>query len=127
MKPDITSKKDIELLVNSFYDKVKPDPLIGFFFKDIVPVNWPEHLPRMYDFWSSIVFGDGTFKGNPIAKHLKLNQMHRLTPAHFNHWLALWAANADALFAGPNTETIKQRAQTIAGIMQYKIRQLGMN
>jgi truncated hemoglobin YjbI len=31
-KPDITNRADIELLVNSFYAKVKEDKTIGFFF-----------------------------------------------------------------------------------------------
>ena len=28
-KKDIENRADVELLINSFYDKVKPDPVIG--------------------------------------------------------------------------------------------------
>ena len=50
MKTDIRNRKDIELLVDTFYDKIKTDAVIGFLFTEIAQVNWETHLPRMYDF-----------------------------------------------------------------------------
>ena len=50
MKGDITNRKDIEQLINAFYDKVKKDAVIGFIFNDVAKVNWEVHLPVMYDF-----------------------------------------------------------------------------
>lgn len=58
MKKDIEDRKDIELLINSFYDKVKQDAIIGSFFTEVVQVNWEKHLPVMYNFWENIVFQD---------------------------------------------------------------------
>ena len=40
MKKDIETRDDIELLVNSFYEKVKADPVIGHIFTDVFKVNW---------------------------------------------------------------------------------------
>lgn len=120
---DIENRQDIAKLVNSFYETVKTDPVIGHFFTEVVHVHWDEHLPKMYDFWESIVFGSGNFKGNPMARHFQISQIAPIETTHFNHWLKLWTENADRLFAGQNTEQIKQRAQNIAGLMDYKIQQ----
>lgn len=56
MKKDIVTRKDIELLVNEFYNKVKQDKMIGFIFLDIAPVNRGKHLPVMYDFLRTYFF-----------------------------------------------------------------------
>jgi len=50
MKKDIENRDDIIRLVNTFYDKVKPDETIGYFFNRVVDVNWEKHLPVMYNF-----------------------------------------------------------------------------
>ncbi len=59
MKKDIENRKDIELLVRSFYDKVKADDTIGYIFNDIAKVNWEKHLPVMFDFWENVLFYTG--------------------------------------------------------------------
>jgi len=69
MKPDIQNRKDIETLVNAFYDKVKTDAVIGYLFNEVAQVNWQTHLPKMYDFWQNILFFTGNYDGNPMAKH----------------------------------------------------------
>ena len=69
MKKDISNRADVELLVNSFYNKVREDELISFFFTKIVAVDWEKHLPVMYDFWDNILFYAGKYEGNPMAKH----------------------------------------------------------
>ena len=56
MKTDIRNRKDIEKLVNTFYDKVKTDDVIGYLFNDVAKVNWENHLPKMYNFWENILF-----------------------------------------------------------------------
>lgn len=121
MKTDIRNRQDIELLINSFYEKVKMDTTIGFFFKEVVPVNWEKHLPVMYNFWESILFYTGSYEGNPMMIHLQLHQKSPLQEAHFQQWLSLFTQTTDELFEGENAELIKQKAHNIAGIMQVKI------
>ena len=62
MKTDIRHRKDIEKLVNSFYDKVKTDEVIGYLFTDVAKVNWELHLPKMYDFWENILFFSANYE-----------------------------------------------------------------
>ncbi|HEY0679214.1 MAG TPA: group III truncated hemoglobin [Chitinophagaceae bacterium] len=122
-KNDIENKQDIVLLINSFYNRVRANEIIGYIFNDIAKVDWEHHLPVMYDFWESVLFHTGPYAGNPMIVHKKLHQRHPLNPAHFAEWLKLFNATVDDLFEGLNAELIKQRAASIAMVMQLKIRQ----
>jgi hemoglobin len=114
VKNDILQRRDIQVLVDKFYEKVNADPLLGPVFSH---VNWPHHLPVMYDFWSSLLLGDQSYRGNPLQKHLRLN----IERAHFNRWLALFEETVDAHFEGEKAEEVKTRAQAIAGVFQFKM------
>ena len=113
-KKDIVQRKDVELLVNKFYDKVKVDELLGPLFRD---VDWPHHLPVMYNFWSSMLLGDQSYNGNPLQKHLPLP----LQPEHFQEWLKLFTQTLEENFTGDKAFEAKERAQSIALIFQHKM------
>lgn len=66
MKKDLYNREDVELLVDTFYDKVKANATIGYIFNDIAKVDWENHLPLMYSFWASILLGEHSFSGNPM-------------------------------------------------------------
>src|SRR5881398_2166271 len=66
---DITDSRDVARLVNVFYDRVRDDDILGPIFDDIAHVDWATHLPRMYDFWESVLFARATFKGTPLVVH----------------------------------------------------------
>jgi hemoglobin len=121
MKKDILQRSDVELLVNTFYDKVKKDELISFFFKDIVNVNWEKHLPVMYDFWQNVIFQTGGYAGNPMIVHSGIHKKSPMHPEHFKRWTELFTTTVDELFEGNNAELAKQRALSIATVMQIKI------
>ena len=121
MKKDIEDRKDIELLVNSFYEKIKTDQVIGFIFTDIVKVNWEKHLPIMYDFWENAIFYTGTYSGNPMNLHNHLHHIRPLTSKHFEQWTKLFNETVDERFKGENAKLIKQRALSISTVMQLKI------
>lgn len=118
IKTDITTREDIKLLVDKFYDKVKVDGLIGPVFSH---VDWPQHLPVMYDFWSSMLLGDQTYRGNPLQKHLPLP----VQPQHFDRWLILFRETVNDHFSGEKAEEVKSRATSIAGIFQAKMGLVG--
>ncbi len=83
----LESREDIEHLINSFYAKVVKDEVIGFFFNDVAKVNWNKHLPKMYAFWESVLFGQMTYKGNPMGAHFPINEMQAMEQKHFDRWL----------------------------------------
>ncbi len=121
MKKDIEEKRDIENLVNSFYDKVKVDKTIGHIFNDIAKVDWPHHLPTMYDFWEMVLFGKGAYKGDPMTKHIQLNQKVKLDSIHFDRWKELFFETVDENFEGEKANEAKMRATNIASLMLYKV------
>ncbi|WP_216359212.1 group III truncated hemoglobin [Pedobacter sp. AJM] len=121
MMNDIENRTDIILLVDRFYNHVEENQEIGPIFTEIAQVNWVHHLPKMYDFWESILFGKAIYKGNPMLTHFSLNQKIPLQEAEFSIWKAIFIQTVDELFAGENAETIKQKAQSIADLMHFKI------
>ncbi|HRH66624.1 MAG TPA: group III truncated hemoglobin, partial [Bacteroidia bacterium] len=62
MRVRITNRTHIELLVNTFYDRVKVHPVLGPIFNDMAKVDWNMHLPKMYNFWASILLGDQSYE-----------------------------------------------------------------
>lgn len=114
---DIQSKEDVIVMVNSFYDKVNEDELLSYIFNDFAEVDWAHHLPIMYRFWDSLIFGSGTYKGNPFAKHIRL-PIHK---QHFQCWIQLFEQNIDEHFEGEIANHTKLRAQSIAHIFQNKL------
>jgi hemoglobin len=121
MKTDIENRADVEHLINTFYDKVKQDNVIGFIFNDVAKVNWEKHLPVMYDFWENIIFYTNTYSGNPMKVHMHLSQRTPLTREHFQRWLQLFTETVDELFEGGKANIAKEKAISIATIMQAKI------
>lgn len=121
MKNDITNKPDIELLVNTFYDKVKTNKIIGHIFNDVAKVDWEHHLPKMYSFWASLLLGEHSFSGNPMQKHIALSKLTTMSEVEFSEWLSLFIQTTDELFEGEKAEEAKTRAANIARLMLHKI------
>jgi len=121
MKKDITSRKDIELLVDEFYNKVKGDELIGFIFTDVANVSWEKHLPVMYNFFENMLFYTGPYTGNPMELHKHVNTLYPLTDKHFKRWNSLFTSTVDELFKGDTATLVKTRALSISAVMQMKI------
>jgi hemoglobin len=120
---DISSRRDIELLITSFYGKVKQDPVIGFIFNDIVKVNWEEHLPIMFDFWETLLLNETKYSRNAMGIHFDINRKVKLEEKHFNRWIALFTGTVDELFQGEVATAAKKRAGSIAEVMLFKMNQ----
>lgn len=116
MKADISTLEDIQVLVNTFYDKVRKDDLIGGIFAGII-TDWEPHLQKMYRFWQSILLGENTYNGRPFPPHAQM----RLQQQHFDRWLKLWHETLDDKFSGPVADEAKMRAKNIANIFVSKI------
>jgi hemoglobin len=112
--PDILERKDLIVLVDAFYARVRADQHLAPVFHH---VDWPHHLPIMYNFWSSIVFGDQSYQGSPFQKHQSLP----IDATHFNRWLELFTQTVDNHFRGANANEIKSRAASIASVFQHKL------
>ncbi len=117
MKQDINSSEDVKKLVDTFYEKVNADEVLSPVFNDFAKVDWPKHLPRMYQFWESILFSTGEYQGRPFQKHIPLP----INETHFERWVSLFIKNTDEHFVGERAEEAKHRARTIAHIFNTKL------
>ena len=120
-RPDIKGRPEIELLVDRFYEKVRADDLIGPIFNDVAKVDWSIHLPKLYAFWQTVLFGEGGFQGNPLGVHLKLVGETEMDWPRFERWLSLFNETVDELFAGAKAGHIKRVAEDMANVIHSRI------
>src|SRR5690242_16044412 len=99
---DILNRNDIELLVNTFYERAQKDELLGPVFNSKIS-DWSKHLNIMYTFWETVVLDAYTYKGTPFAKHMDLP----INKTHFDRWIQLFHSVVDELFAGENANNAK--------------------
>jgi hemoglobin len=114
---DISDIQDIKLLVNTFYDKVQKDDLIGPIFNEKMIGRWPEHLEKMYRFWQTILLEEHTYSGSPFPPHKQLP----VNQSHFDRWMEIFTSTVDSLFVGKLAEEAKVRAANMAYMFNYKI------
>lgn len=117
----LDSPEAVKFLVDSFYQKVQADTLIGPIFTDVAQVDWSKHLPKMYAFWETIILGNNAYDGHPFRPHLIVNQKHTLTTDHFERWLQLFSETLAENFTGENAEQVRQRATQIALVWNNKL------
>lgn len=120
-RPDLTSRDDVITLVDAFYEQIRADPTLGPIFEDRIGTTWPSHLATMYDFWESILFRTGSYRGNPPKKHLAVHQEHVLSGDHFDRWIALFDQTLIKHFDGPTAIFASRAAADIARVLRRKL------
>lgn len=124
-KKDIANRDDLLLLMQEFYKKLLADASINYLFTDVAKIDLVHHLPILVDFWDSILFQSGTYQKNAMQPHMALHQQSPLQKHHFEKWLGYFKGTVDELFEGEMAFLAKERATSIATVMQIKISQLG--
>ena len=117
MKSDIKSDEDIKLLIDTFYSKVNKDEILSPVFNDIAKINWEEHLPIMYSFWSTILFATERYKGDAFSFHKNLP----INKKHFERWVKLFKETVDNNFSGEKAEEIKVRVDSMNIMFQKRL------
>lgn len=123
-KTDVLGRPDIVRLVDRFYQKVRADKPLGHVFDEVAKVDWETHLPKLYDFWDTVIFRAGTFRGNPLMVHAKLLEETALPWPLFERWLALFQETLHELFAGENADHMMRCAEDMARVIHSKIHQI---
>ncbi|MDU9006027.1 group III truncated hemoglobin [Sedimentitalea todarodis] len=96
-------------LVEEFYGRVRSDPLLGPIFAARV-TDWPAHMDRLTDFWSSVALMTGRYHGAPVPAHASLP----VTWEHFDRWLALFRETAHRVCSPEGAAHVIERAERIA-------------
>jgi hemoglobin len=117
--PHQITENDVARLVPAFYARVRQDPLLGPIFDGAID-DWPHHLGKLQDFWSSVLLTSGRYKGQPMVAHVRHEQ--RMTPQAFGRWLQLWHETSDELLAPATAAAFQEKAERIAESLQLGIR-----
>ena len=121
---DISSKDDIKIFVDKFYQKVRVDQDLGpVFASRIANDDWSQHLERMYSFWHTVLFGARDYRGNPFSKHSSL----RIDEKHFSKWINLLTETINSNFHGPKAEEVIKRAHMMGELFQSKLKHIRQN
>ena len=119
---DIDSREDLYKIVSLFYQKLFEDSEMKQFFTDFLePTSLEKHLQVLVDFWDGVLFHSGTYSKNAMAPHMLKHREMPFKSKHFKKWMLLFSDSIDVLFEGVNAETLKNRAQSIATVMELKI------
>ena len=122
MKTDILSRADIKFIISNFYKKLLNDKTMFPFFKEIVEKQTLEpHLEIISNFWQDILFHTHNYKNNPMQIHLDFHQKMNFERKHFEIWLQYLSQSIDESFVGINSRNMKNRATSIANVMQVKM------
>lgn len=119
--PDIADRSDLVRLVDTFYIKVRADKALGHVFDEVAQVNWETHLPKLYDFWDSVIFRAGNFRGNPMAAHAKLAPLTDMGWPLFERWLELFKETVGEMFSGERAGHIVRCAEDMANVIYSRI------
>ena len=117
MKNDIQSLEDIKLMVNTFYDRIQKNQVLGPIFEERIGGRWEQHLEKMYCFWQTILFNEHTYNGSPFPPHATMP----IDESHFTIWVQNWTATIDEFFTGPIAEEAKKRGTLMAAIFNSKL------
>ena len=111
----LTNEQEIELLVRSFYSRIRADETLGPIFERAIGDDWEPHLQKMFSFWSSVMLMTGRYKGQPMVAHMRLKSVE---PEHFDHWLALFRETAEETCDTETAAAFLQRAERIANSLK---------
>jgi hemoglobin len=120
-RPDIATRDDVERLVRAFYGRALTDPQIGFLFTDVAGLDLEAHVPRITDFWETVLLGGGAYRGGAFAPHARLHAKAPLRSGHFARWLVLWRASVTELFAGPVADEAVRHAERVAAAFEARL------
>ena len=101
MVRDILDSNDIRLLVDTMYDHILSDDLLGPVFSGIENVE--SHKEALCNYWRDVLLDEKYTAKDPLTKHEDL----QLNAQHFTRRLTLFFETLDGLFAGPNCEKAK--------------------
>ncbi|MDB5196970.1 MAG: hypothetical protein JWP88_1341 [Flaviaesturariibacter sp.] len=123
---DIETREDIRIVLEAFYSKATVNKEIGFFFTEVVPLNLETHLPVITDFWETVLFATRGYHKDVMAVHRHIHHLSAITQTHLERWMTMMVETIEENFAGAKAELMKQRARSIATMMNLKLNHNGM-
>lgn len=121
-KKEINSRADVQLLVETFYTRIRAHEALGPIFNAVIE-DWDSHMDLLTDFWESQLFLVRKYHGDPVKKHQEADDHtgNIINQEHFGLWLNLWFKTLDDLFEGERVWIAKNRAQKMSTMLFLKI------
>lgn len=117
--PEGLDEAMIRAVVDEFYTRARRDDVIGPVFNRIIPdPEWPAHLDKIADFWSSMLLGTGRYNGRPMPKHMGIPE---LADAHFMRWLRLFRETVEEICPPPVAALFVERSERIGNSFRMNI------
>ena len=126
MKRDIETREELEKFLWAFYERAFADELIGRFFIEVVPLDLETHVPVIANFWESVAFNKPSYRKNVMEVHQHIHHLSNIRKEHLDRWVKLFTETLTENFDGPRTELMKQRARSIATLMDIKLNHEGI-
>ncbi|MDB5262467.1 MAG: Globin-like protein [Adhaeribacter sp.] len=119
-KNDIASPQDIQILVDTFYQKIISQPYLLSLFEKLSQRDWSQHLFQMNKFWNSVLLKSQAYKGHPLILHAFLPAQQ----AQVQEWIHLFHEAVEEHYNGPTATAAKTFAEKMVRIFAYKPAQL---
>jgi hemoglobin len=118
---DLAGRADVELLLRRFYGRVLVDDVLAEPFAEVQVAGLDSHIPRMCDFWETVLFRAGRYRGSALHVHRHVHHRTPLSGRHFIRWLTTWNNTVDEMYSGPVAEQAKTQAARIAWAMHRRL------
>ncbi len=119
---DLDTRSAIHDLVVAFYREIVFDDLLAPVFAEVAETDWAAHIPRLIDYWCTILLGERGYNGALLEAHREVHRRDPFRDEHFDRWYQLWVAATDARWCGPRAEQAKAHAAATAGLISRRLR-----
>ena len=126
-RADLSSRADVEALLHRFYGRVLVDDVLAEPFTELKIRGLDSHIPIMADFWETVLFRAGLYRGSALHAHRHVNHRTPLSARHFVRWLSVWNDTVDEMYRGPIAEHAKVQAARIAWAMHRRLAGVDMS
>ena len=118
---DLIDRADVEALLRRFYGRALDDEVLAEPFAELRATGLETHVPTMCDFWETVLFRAGLYRGSALQAHRDIHRRVPLSHRHFRRWLTLWHNTVDEMFHGPAADRAKVQAGRIAWAMHRRL------
>ena len=118
---DLAVRADVEALLRRFYGRVLVDDVLAEPFTALRIGGLDSHIPVMCDFWETVLFRAGLYRGSALHAHRHVHHRTSLSGRHFVRWLTTWNNTVDEMYSGPVAERAKTQAARIAWAMHRRL------
>ncbi len=117
--PEGLDEAMIRTVVDAFYARARRDDVIGPIFNRVIAdAEWPGHLDKITDFWSSMLLGSGRYNGRPMPKHMAIPD---LADIHFMRWLRLFRQTVEEICPPDIAALFVERSERIGNSFRMNI------